>query len=116
MALAVLEEVGTGGAASRFRIDTGTNRYFQLKIGRSHRSKNGLDWVDEVYYATPVSMNKAGGSGWNTSTEVHLPIERFEKGNAYVQLFSYKTPQGRSPAFSQNSPNRSSDFSMTGSS
>lgn len=101
MALAILELVDFEPAQVRFNIDTGTNRYYQLKIGRNVRRKSGIDWVDEVFFSTPVSLNEVGGSLFNSSKDISLPIKRFDKEKAYVQLFSFKTPGGKSPAFSR---------------
>ena len=78
MALAILELLAFEKAYVRFNIDTGTNRYYQLKIGRNVQRKYGIDWVDNVFFSTPVGTN-----------------------DAYVQLFSFKTAQGKSPAFSR---------------
>ncbi len=101
MALAILELLTIEQNNVRFKIDTGTNRYYQLKIGRNVQKKSGIDWLDEVFFATPVSVNDAGGSLWNSSKPVSIPTRQFDQGKVYVQLFSYKTPQGKSPALSR---------------
>jgi hypothetical protein len=101
MALAILELLDFDKARAQFRIDTGTNRYYQLKVGRSVRRKQGIEWVDNVVVATPMSMNRADGGLLNSSKEISIPAPRFGNGNAYAQLFSFKTPQGKSPAFSR---------------
>lgn len=101
MALAVLELLDFDRAGLRFRIDTGTNRYYQLRVGRAVERRQGIDWVDEVAFATEMSVNEAGGGLFNSSKEVAVPAPRFEGGQkAYAQLFSFKTAEGRSPAFS----------------
>jgi hypothetical protein len=100
MALAILDPVGSDSRGARFRIDTGTNRYYQLKVGRARRRRAGLDWIDEVTYATPIALNRAGGYLLGSSTNVRIPAKCFEGGHSYVQLFSFKTPDGKSPAFS----------------
>ncbi len=101
MALAILELLDFDKARVQFRIDTGTNKYYQLKIGRNVRRKHGIDWVDSVVVATPMSSNEAGGGLLNSSTEISIPAPRFGNSNAYVQLFSFKTTKGKSPAFSR---------------
>jgi hypothetical protein len=101
MALAILELLAVEKAYVRFNIDTGTNKYYQLKIGRNVRRKYGIDWVDEVVSSTPVGINEAGGNVLHSSKDVSIPVTRFDKGNAYVQLFSFKTAEGKSPAFSR---------------
>ncbi len=100
MALAILELLGWEGSALRFRIDTGTNRFYQLKIGRGQSRRFGIDWAEDVYRVTPLQTNEMGGGLLQTAKDIRLPVGWLEKGNAYVQLFSYKTVQGRSPAYS----------------
>ena len=102
MALAILDALDFVGANLRFQIDIGTNRYFQLKIGRGVQRRDGLDWVDEVYFTTPVRANRSDGDLFNSSQEltIAVPATRLDKGIAYAQLFTYKTPEGKSPAFS----------------
>jgi hypothetical protein len=100
MALAILELLAVEEKDVQFKIDTGTNRYYQLKIGRSFQRKSGIDWINEVFFSTPINTNDMGGDLLNSSKNISLPIKYFNQGNAYVQLFSFKTPQGKSPAFS----------------
>jgi hypothetical protein len=103
MALAILELVGIDDGNARFRIDTGTNRYYQLKLGRGAGTRSGFDWIDGVVHTTPLQLNEAGGGLLDSSTEISVPIgrdRRHERGPAYAQLFSFKTREGRSPAFS----------------
>lgn len=101
MALAILELSGFARTGVRFQIDTGTNKYYRLKVGRSIERRNGIDWVGELFYATKMGVNEAGGGLLNSSTEISIPTDRIEQGHAYVQLFTFKTPDGRSPAFSR---------------
>ena len=103
MALAILEALDIAGTNLRLHVDTGTNRYYQLKIGRSVQRRDGLDWVDDVYFTTPVRVNRSGGDLFNSSQEVALsvPATPLDEGIAYVQLFTFKTPEGKSPAFSR---------------
>src|SRR6266700_6093786 len=101
MALAILELVDFGSAVATFNIDSGTNRDFVLKIGRSFENRNGIDWIDDVTYSTAPAVNENGGSLFRSSKEVALPASRFADGARYVQLFTFKGPDHRSPAFSQ---------------
>ena len=100
MALAILELLTFDGANVRFRIDTGTNKYYQLRVGKSVQRNNGIDWVDEIFLKTRIAANDAGGGLLNSSKEIAIPARRLGAGHAYVQLFSFKTPDGKSPAFS----------------
>src|SRR5262249_30134271 len=88
------------GANVRFRIDTGTNKYYQLRAGKSVQRSNGIDWVDEIFLKTRIAANEAGGGLLNSSREIAIPARRLGAGHAFVQLFSFKTPEGKSPAFS----------------
>lgn len=100
MALAILELLAFEGANVRFNIDTGSNRYYQLKIGRSVERRYGIDWVDDVVFSTPIATNEAGGGLLNSSRDISIPARQLEPGHAYAQLFTFKNPQGKSPAFS----------------
>ena len=101
MALSILELVDFGRAAANFTIDTGTNRLYVLKIGRSVRNRSGIDWIDDVTYATPPATNENGGNLFRSSKEVALPARRFADGARFAQLFTFKSPGHRSPAFSR---------------
>jgi hypothetical protein len=101
MALAILELVDLGRTGIRLAVDTGTNKYYQLKVGRKVRRDHGIDWVDDVHLTTPLAASNAGGDLLRSPTQVRLPTEDLGREPAFVQLFSYKSPQGRSPAFSE---------------
>jgi len=100
MALAILELLAFDNGNIRFKIDTGSNRYYQLRFGKAVQPRFGLDWVDDVTYATPMALNEAGGELFNSSKEISLPAARLDRGHVYAQLFSFKDTQGKSPAFS----------------
>lgn len=101
MALALLDSLGSERKGARFRIDTGTNRYYQLKVGRAKERRAGLDWIDQVVFSTPVAMNPSGGELLSSATNVIIPAQYFDGGHAYVQLFTFKTAAGVSPASSR---------------
>lgn len=101
MALAILELVDFGRAAVNFNIDTGTNRLYVLKVGRSFRNRSGIDWIDDITYATPPATNENGGNLFRSSKEVALPAACFSDGARFVQLFTFREPGHRSPAFSR---------------
>jgi len=42
MALAILEFIAFEKGGARFRIDTGTNSYYRIKVGKSFSETNGL--------------------------------------------------------------------------
>ena len=100
MALALLEPIGFDRPNLTFRVDTGTNRYFQLKLGRRVERRQGIDWVDDVITTTPLALNRQGGSMLDTAAEVAVPAPRADGRRLYAQLFSYRDRDGRAPAFS----------------
>jgi hypothetical protein len=101
MALAILELLAFERANVRFNIDTGSNRYYQLKIGRGVQRRSGVDWIDDVFFVTPMATNDAGGGLLNSSKDISVPATRFEPGHSYAQLFTFKSTHGKSPAFSR---------------
>lgn len=100
MALAILELLEVGREGAKFTVDTGTSRYFQLRVGRAVAQRNGADWVDDITYSSPVRENAHGGSAFQTRADVSLPSARLGDGAGYVQLFSFKTADGRAPTYS----------------
>lgn len=101
MALSWLNVLDVGRDGLHVAIDTGTSRYYQLKVGRARSIREGLDWVDGVYLTTPIKPNEAGGSLLPATREVTLPASRLAPGDSYVQLVTYKAPDGSGPAFSE---------------
>ena len=101
MALALLDLLDYEQPHVRARIDTGTNRYYQVKVGHGVQQRGGIDWVDEVVFASPIRQNEAGGDVFNSAREISFGIPADLGDPAYVQLFTFKTPAGTSPAFSQ---------------
>src|SRR5438874_13510336 len=101
MALAILALVAADTDGLRFTADTGTNRYYRLRVGTGVRQAGGIDWADGVYATTPIRANERSGELGDTSLEVALPGSALRPGEAYVQLVSFKTPGGKSPAFSR---------------
>jgi len=101
MALAFLDLAGWDRGRLRFTIDTGTNSYYQLKVGRRAGQRDGFAWLDDVYLTTPIRKNDAGGSLLKTTKDVAIPATRFDHDDIYVQLVSYKTPDGKAAAYSR---------------
>lgn len=101
MALAILEFIGENRGKVWFKIDTGSNPYYQVKIGKGISARDGNSWVDGVVHASQMAKNDGGGQLLGSSKTIGIPADQFDRNTAYVQLFSYKTPQGKSPAFSK---------------
>jgi hypothetical protein len=89
MALAILDLVDFDEKGVRFSVDTGTNRDYEIKFGRSLSERAGIQFVDEIFYTTPLRRNPSGGDLLASACEVVVEAERLgEKGHA--QLFTYK--------------------------
>jgi hypothetical protein len=101
MALAILEFIAFEKKGARFRIDTGTNPFYRIKVGRNFSETNGLKWIDEVAHSTPMHHEDHSDYLLNTSKEIQLSSSWFDKDNCYAQLFSFKNAEGKSPAFSR---------------
>lgn len=103
MALAILEPQAFESGGVRLKIDTGANRYYRLKVGKSVEHKYGFDWVDDVFFTTPIRTNEHGGSLLDSSTDLVIPVRQLnnESPYAYVQLFSFKDRDGKGPAISK---------------
>ena len=98
MALALLEWTDADAAQVTFRLDTGTNTHYQLKVGESVRHDGADDWVDEVYFTTPMLHHEAGGLLFDSAAELQVPKARLHR-SAYAQLTSSKAG-GRAQAHS----------------
>src|ERR671923_1492522 len=103
MALAILESIDADDSTLRFRIDTGTNTHYQLKVGRDVREDDGDEWVDDVYYTGPLQQNDSAGDLFDTAREISLPVRVLERGKSFVRLVTFKAG-GRAQAFSDVLP------------
>jgi hypothetical protein len=101
MALAVLEFVGESKGKIWFNIDTGSNPYYQVKIGKGVLDREGNHWIDGISHASKLARNDSGGQLFNSSKTIGIPANQFDRNTPYVQLFSYKSPDGKAPAFSR---------------
>src|SRR5689334_1559073 len=107
MALALLDIIGVEPSRARLRVDTGTNRFFQVKVGTASTTRSGFDWIDGVVQQTPVLPNPRGGGLLDTATEVTVPLPRLSRPShgqppphLLAQLFTYRTQTGRGVGFS----------------
>lgn len=103
MALAHIDLVDRNVAAARFRIDTGTNRWYTIRIGREVSERAGYRLVDDIVAETPLRENPNGGGLLGTATEVsvRVPVERLDRGRGSAQLWSFRTRARLGPAFSE---------------
>lgn len=101
MALAIIDFILFDRSHAQFTIDTGTNPFYRVKIGRSVSDNEGIRLVDEVSYTSPMQRSQTGEFMLNTARQIGIPSGHFDRDNCYVQLFSFKTQDGRSPAWSE---------------
>src|SRR5215203_3560038 len=100
MALAILEFITSEKSQVKFNIDTGTNEFYYLKIGTSERERSGIKWVDGITAKTSLQKNENSKNLFNSSKDISIPSKLFNNESCYVQLFSFKNKEGKSPAFS----------------
>ncbi len=100
MALAILEFITSEKSQVKFNIDTGTNEYYYLKIGKRESERSGIKWVDGITAKTSLQKNENSKNLFNSSKDIAVPSKLFNDENCYVQLFSFKNKEGKSPAFS----------------
>ena len=86
----------------RFRIDTGTNRYYQLKLGREVRATDRGSTGSTASCTRRRSRRTRQAAGcWTRRRKLRVPpVELANAGRGFAQLFSFRTQQGRAPAFS----------------
>jgi hypothetical protein len=101
MALAILKFLTIEKNRAKFRIDTGTNKFYYLKIGKTVSERGGITWVDSITEKTPIEENDKSNTLINTAKEISVRGDLFNREDCYVQLFSFKNKEGKSPAFSK---------------
>lgn len=101
MALAILEFEGLNRSELMLKADTGTCLFYRIKFGKSIARAGELDWVDEISYTTPLQKVTDNNLLLNTARSIKVPAKYLDRETRYAQLFSSKTQDGRSPAFSK---------------
>ncbi len=100
MALALIEFIDFNQDTARFSIDIGTNHFYKIKIGKTKTESNGIRWADEIIYSTALKKLAQTATFLNTRKEISVPKNYFSNNGKFVQLFSFKSESGKSPAFS----------------
>ncbi len=101
MALAILEFITGEKGQAKFTIDTGTNEFYYLKIGKSETERSGIKWVDGITSKTPLQKNENSKNLFNSSKDIVISSKLLNNESCYIQLFSFKNKDGKSPAFSE---------------
>lgn len=101
MALSILTFLSIDKGHVKFRIDTGTNKFYFLKVGENFEERNGLKLITTITEKTQLKINERANGLLNSSDDISLPINLFSKKSCYVQLFSFKSKEGKSLALSR---------------
>ncbi|NLR77988.1 hypothetical protein [Chitinophaga eiseniae] len=101
MSLAILHWESADNHSYHFKIDIGTNEYYQFKIGKQIITRAGIQWVDDISKVTPFQRKKKLTFLGDSEEEVTLPKKYFDRENCLVQLCSAKDSNGRAPAVSK---------------
>lgn len=101
MALALIDFVDFRNNHALFNIDTGTNNFYKLKIGKSKTEISGVKWIDDIIHATGLKRLNSATNYLNSSKNISLPANYFNEKENLVQLFTFKSETGKSPAFSR---------------
>ena len=101
MSLAILHWESADNHSYHFKIDIGTNEYYQFKIGKQIVTRAGIRWVDDISKVTPFQRKKKLTFLGDSEEEVALPKKYFDRENCLVQLCSAKDSNGRAPAVSK---------------
>lgn len=100
MALAYIQVEEVGDRSISFHADTGSNRYYRYKVGKSRSSLGGLEQVDETVYASPME-ERPEGTAFSTAFRLEIPREVFGGENRLLQFYSFADREGKGPAISK---------------
>jgi hypothetical protein len=70
MALALIDFISFEKGNALFRIDTGTNAFYKLKIGKTKTENGGIKWVDEIVHATSLKHTEGSHNLLGTHQEI----------------------------------------------
>jgi len=102
MALALLDFQSVDHNVVHLAIDTGVNTLYRYKIGQTVVSRDGMDWVDNITYTSPMTpAGKQAGDLLNSGTMMQVPAKYFSRDAGFIQLFTFKNAQGMGPAISK---------------
>ena len=101
MALAHLKYLGQFNNKHRFHTDTGSNRFFQFKIGAEKGRYKGMERLDAIRLESSLFERPARNAN-PIRTDFAFEIEDrfFQQDNRYIQLASYQNKRKVAPAFS----------------
>ncbi|MCC6411169.1 MAG: hypothetical protein IT270_05900 [Saprospiraceae bacterium] len=100
MALAYLHLEDTLDELVSFHADTGSNRYYRYKIGKEKSTSGGLEQIEKSTFASQLLEN-AEQSNISTAFQLAIPKQLFDQENRFIQLYSFRKPDGEGPAVSK---------------
>jgi hypothetical protein len=100
MSMAFVQREGSGpGGAVRFGLDLGSSRYFTYRIGPGDSvEEDGFALLADPSFVAPLAGPLPPQSLGRTVLDV--PVDRFDRDNAYLQLISYKDAPDVGPTVS----------------
>ncbi len=102
MALALIDFMRFQQQEAVFKMDIGTNAFYQFKIGNEKGRIAGVDTITNATSTTRWKQrNNSRNSFFNTAEEIALPARLFDSRNRYIQLISSKDERGKSSAVSK---------------
>ncbi|MBS3913268.1 MAG: hypothetical protein KG003_02125 [Bacteroidetes bacterium] len=102
MGLALLDIVDHEKGTLKCSIDIGENNYYRIVFGNETRDYNGFELIDNAINKTALLTKKNNPAFlFKTSEEIVIPTNTKNKNAKYIQLFTYKTKDLKSPTFSQ---------------
>ncbi len=101
MSLAVIKKINVEGGTINLTIDTGTNKFYYLKIGKAFEEVNGIKWISNVVFKTNLKQNNKTHPFFDSCFFEKVEISNYNSDLLYVQLFTFKDKEGKSPCYSK---------------
>ncbi|MEM9820550.1 MAG: hypothetical protein AAF985_05740 [Bacteroidota bacterium] len=102
MALAIIQQLGSSGDRIRFRVDIGTNRFFQYRIGSASRRDRGIELLRGITFRSPIFETKnAAQRLLRADFILEVPANHFDANAKRIQLLSFKDKAGKGIAVSE---------------
>ncbi|MEL6866772.1 MAG: hypothetical protein AAFP19_20280, partial [Bacteroidota bacterium] len=102
MALAVIKPIGWNGDHFRIQVDTGSNRYYQYRIGSKQRRYRGVEMLTEINYQSPIYQTKHPKESLlrsNFLLEIHK--DQLNRAANKIQVLSFRDREGKGIAISE---------------
>jgi hypothetical protein len=99
MALAIIKYESSNAQNLLFRGDIGTNQFYVFVLGKMEgiRTEGGVPIIEEPYYTSDMQALREEAFG---RFELDVSKHLIRENSVYIQLFSFKSEDGKSMAFS----------------